>query len=61
MTKILRNWEEMLEICSTFVVLSKVDRSKSWNGHPGNWYPLYLCVSLCYTLFHANTAKEQLL
>lgn len=60
-TKILRNQEELLEICSTFAVFSKVDKSKSWNGHPGNWYPVYLCVSLCHSLFLANIAKEQLL
>jgi len=29
MTKILRNWEELLDVCSMFVVFSKVDRSKS--------------------------------
>lgn len=28
MTKILRNWEELLDICSTFLVFSKVERSK---------------------------------
>jgi len=28
MTKILRNWEELLYICSTFVVFSKADKQE---------------------------------